>query len=547
MKATDSWNVRVVTRGILPRPISLLAALTLAAPLACGPGGAEDDVADEAEAGESETETGAEEVIGDPALGIDIVEVEANQGTAVSIGKDGAWVGPEGRNAYMIRDRDTLVRLHHRVHEGWVPREIVAILHLIDANGVELEPRIARRFIEADSDPKNLNDQFYFSVVGVEAKPGLRYWVELREGSLAPEVGAATAGIATTPPDYGVIGYEETTLQMKVMLVPIEYTFIDPPTLATVTESDEKIVNDALLQTNPLQEVQIEVHEPYLYTQQLTDLGALLSPMAALKAADQADPNVYYHALVDVRGPAVNMVAGIAWLTNDSQGEGNSRVAASVWFKQGDAMSPANSAEVIVHEIGHNQGLSHVFCPAASTPAAGPDPNYPHDDGKIGVFGFGIRNFRLYTPTASHDYMTYCGNAWVSDWTWNKTYDRIRTLTSWDFGAPADGSRTGTILVGTVFGDGREQWWTLEGNIPSDDARGLQQVALFGEGGELLDQQWAAVSTASDGVTQLIVIPLEHEIDDVSSVARIDTQGEIHETKREAIQIGHREFDIRGR
>lgn len=160
MKATDSWNVRVVTRGILPRPISLLAALTLAAPLACGPGGAEDDVADEAEAGESETETGAEEVIGDPALGIDIVEVEANQGTAVSIGKDGAWVGPEGRNAYMIRDRDTLVRLHHRVHEGWVPREIVAILHLIDANGVELEPRIARRFIEADSDPKNLNDQF---------------------------------------------------------------------------------------------------------------------------------------------------------------------------------------------------------------------------------------------------------------------------------------------------------------------------------------------------------------------------------------------------
>lgn len=538
-----------MTRGILTRPLPLLGVLALVgSSLACGPDGAIDG--DDDLGSESESESGEDQdVIGDPALGIDIVQVEANQGTAVAIGQEGEWVGAEGRNAYMIRDRDTLVRVHHRVHEGWVPREIVGILHLQTADGELLEPRVARRVIEADSDPKNLNTQFYFSVVAAEAKPGLRYWVELREGSLTPEVGGASSGIATTPADFGLVGYEETALEMKVVLVPIEYTYIDPPTIAVVTDSDKQIVADALLQTNPVQSVDVQVHEPYLYTQQLTDLGALLSPTSALRASENPDPNVYYHALVDVRGPAVNMVAGIAWLTNDSKNEGNSRVAATVWYKPGEAMNPSGSAEVIVHEIGHNQGLSHVFCPAASSPAAGPDPSYPHMDGKIGVYGFGIRSFRLYTPTAAHDYMTYCGNAWVSDWTWNKTYNRIRTLTSWDYeaGSGADEGPVGTLLVGTLFGDGKEQWWTLRGPIPSLEARsGEQRVDLIGAGGELLDQQYAAISTLSDGVTQMVIVPLDHEIDDIVGIARVDWRGETHETPREAITIGHRDFDVTG-
>jgi hypothetical protein len=385
----------------------------------------------------------------------------------VLIGQNGEWVGAEGRNAYMIRDRDTLIRLQHTVDENWIPREIQGVLHIRDAEGNELAPRVRQFLVEGPSDPKVLTSEFYFSVLAEEAQPGVSYWVELLEVDDSVDVSGLSEGITVTPPGYELIGYETTPLEMKVMLVPIEYTYIDPPTIVVPTEADLQLVHDDLLQTNPLQTVTLEVHEPYVYTSHITNLGALLSPMRSLRANDGADPNVYYHAIVDVNGPAVNMVAGIASLTGDSQSDGLDRVAATVWFKQAEDIPPGGSSGTIVHEVGHNQGLSHVYCPQAATEAAGPDPNYPHEGGKIGVYGFGIRNFRLYTPTAAHDYMTYCGNAWVSDWTWNKTYARIKTLTSWDYEGAAPGTggttsrhlvaaRTQPLLVGTLFPDGSE-------------------------------------------------------------------------------------------
>ena len=69
-----------------------------------------------------------------------------------------------------IRDRDTLIRLQHTVGDGWVPREIVGILHVQDAQGVELEPRVRRFMVEGNSDPKNLATEFYFSILASESR-----------------------------------------------------------------------------------------------------------------------------------------------------------------------------------------------------------------------------------------------------------------------------------------------------------------------------------------------------------------------------------------
>jgi hypothetical protein len=322
------------------------------------------------------------------------------------------------------------------------------------------------------------------------------------------------------------------------MLVPIEYTYIDPPTIVVPNEADLQLVHDDLLQTNPLQTVTLEVHEPYVYTSHLTNLGALLSPMRSLRANDGADPNVYYHALVDVNGPAVNMVAGIASLTGNSQSDGIDRVAATVWFKQADDIPPGGSSGTIVHEVGHNQGLSHVYCPQAATEAAGPDPNYPHEGGKIGVYGFGIRNFRLYTPTAAHDYMTYCGNAWVSDWTWNKTYARIKTLTSWDYEGAAPGTGgTQPLLVGTLFPDGSEDWWVLMGPAPEPEQLGSEQRIAIISGGAVVDEVYSRVSMLSDDATQVVIAPLDVPISELEGITRYDWRGHSRSVGLDSIHI----------
>jgi len=512
-------------------------SLCVASSLACAK-----EPGDEGTVGETGTGDTEDLPEGEPARGIHITEVEANQGTAILIGRDGEWVGAEGRNAYMIRDRDTLIRLQHTVDEGWVPREIAGVLHLIDADGNELPPRSRTFMVEGPSDPRKINTEFYFSILADEAKPGLSYWVELVEVSDV-DVSGLDEGVNVTPEDFALIGYEQTPLEMKVMLVPIEYTYIDPATTVVLDDADLQQIEDDLLQNNPLQSVSFEIHETYTYDNQLTDLGQLLSPMSALRANEGAAPNVYYHALVDVRGPAVNMVAGIAQLTGDDKSSGTSRVAATVWYKPNDAV-PTGSTGTIVHEVGHNQGLSHVYCPNASTPAAGPDPNYPHDGGKIGVYGFGIRNFHLYTPNAAHDYMTYCGNAWVSDWTWNKTYQRIRTLTAWDYeGAPATtpGPQV-PLLVGTLLPSGNEDWWVMMGPAPAPDELSVEQRIELRGGGELLDELPTSLSLLSDHETVVVTAPLPEdiELDGLDGIRRVDWRGEGREVELDALHLGPR-------
>lgn len=541
-------------RAMFPAPHASLfltiLAVTASFSLACAkePDGAADTagdgdtVGDGDGDGDGEGDGDGDPVIpdGPPARGISLTEVEANQGTAILIGLDGAWVGPTERNAYMIRDRDTLIRTQHVVDEGWIPREITGVLHLIDAQGNELQPRSRTFMVMGDSDPRDLGTEFYFSVLAEEAQPGLSYWVELREAT-DTDVDALQEGINTTPEDFEQIGYELTALEMKVMLVPISYTWIDPPTLVELNEDDVLAIHDDLLQTNPLQTVTYEVHEPYEYDNHITDLGQLLSPMSALRGNEAAEPNVYYHALVDVNGPAVNMVAGIASLTGNTKSDGQNRVAATVWFKQGD-VPPASSTGTIVHEIGHNQGLQHVFCPNAATPAAGPDPNYPHEDGKIGVYGFGIRSFRLYTPTGAHDYMTYCGNAWVSDWTWNKTYQRIRTLTEWDYeggAAPGSSAPTVPLLVGTLFESGKEDWWVLRGPAPTGEQLSADQRIRLTHDGGLVDELYGSVSLLSDHETLVVTTPLPASVSQIDEVVRVDSRGDSYPVDLDMLTVDH--------
>ncbi|MCU0649097.1 MAG: hypothetical protein MUF00_13940 [Gemmatimonadaceae bacterium] len=67
--------------------------------------------------------------------------------------------------------------------------------------------------------------------------------------------------------------------------------------------------------------------------------------------------------------------------------------------------------EVAAHELGHNFGRGHAPCGVAG------DADFPHAGGRIGVFGFNFAN-NLVQPPTRPDLMGYCGNPWVSDWTW---------------------------------------------------------------------------------------------------------------------------------
>ena len=82
------------------------------------------------------------------------------------------------------------------------------------------------------------------------------------------------------------------------------------------------------------------------------------------------------------------------------------------------------------HEMGHNLTLPHAPC-------GGPgsiDPNYPYSDGRISgalsgdgaFYGFDTKDMKVKAPTCK-DFMTYCGNEWISDYYYKKLFDEIKS------------------------------------------------------------------------------------------------------------------------
>jgi hypothetical protein len=479
-----------------------MAALgSIVALAACGIG------ADEAFGVARESDANSHE--GDPefrlvlARGISIDEVEINQGTRIPIGADGDWLDETQRLGHLIAGRDALLRVHFTVDEGWVPREIEARLTLGLPDGTSRSLSTVA-FIEGNPMPGSnfgsLEGALWFSLdaAGGHTAAGTTYQIELWETSSSGD--ALVEGRHTNPAaGPRPIGFEVAPLQIKVVLVPIEFS----GKVANLSAEIQAMLIDRLYEQNPVTEVLWEVHDPVVHAGNLNSLGALLPVLVELRNAEQADPNVYYHAFLDVGGAAYGGLSGISAVADDQRSDAANRVSATVLW----SVNPALAAETFVHETGHAQGLHHVDCP--NTEAATPDASYPHADGRIGNAGFGVRRFVTYGPTDAFDYMSYCGPSWTSDWTWNKTYERIATLTAWDFEVDDDDPQLDAreVLVGAIYPDGSREWWTRPGGIARERVSGRDRFVFETLAGEIIEG-WGAVALLSDGVTQWVEVEL---------------------------------------
>jgi len=85
---------------------------------------------------------------------------------------------------------------------------------------------------------------------------------------------------------------------------------------------------------------------------------------------------------------------------------------------------------VMAQELGHGLGRAH----APGCGAGGPDPNYPHythpPTGTIGEYGFDYATGTVYDPSTSTDFMGYCGNQWVSPYTYRALINGINNQPS---------------------------------------------------------------------------------------------------------------------
>jgi hypothetical protein len=157
------------------------------------------------------------------------------------------------------------------------------------------------------------------------------------------------------------------------------------------------------------------------------------------------------------------------------------------WFN-----NAAGARETFAHELGHNFGRQHSPCGGP----AGPDPNYPQGDGRIGqlmhdVYAWSGNQFAAVAtvPETYGDLMSYCSPRWTSVY----TYQGVITGRGVASGAsaPAIAAATNVIMIqGSIPLDGNGSprlLPTLElRGRPTRPATGDHHLLGYDDAGELL-------------------------------------------------------------
>ena len=248
------------------------------------------------------------------------------------------------------------------------------------------------------ADEASLNSSWNIIVNQTLIQPNLSIVVEVDPDNLVVEGNEADNlfPASGTPLALDV----RTTDPFSVRFIPV-ITKVDSRQ-GNVTAGNRAEYLEAAMRMHPLASYDADLRAPYTTSTNLPlqdDNGnnawnIIVGEILTRRSAEGSSR--YYYGVVN---PTYNSgVAGVGYI-----GAG----AAIGWDKA------SSRSSVAAHEWGHNWGRQHAPCGGAGNP----DGSYPYSGGEIGVFGYDLVNETL-KPTNAHDLMGYCGNEWISDYTY---------------------------------------------------------------------------------------------------------------------------------
>ena len=396
----------------------------------CGPGNLDEDALVDGEADDPGRMTDAPAMAQpvpecDPtsttlplATGIRVDAVTVNQGVSVIIVEGSEEVVL--RNSPIVVGRDALLRVSLSPETDYLPRELIVRLTL-DGNTREV-----RQWVSGASTQGSLQSTANFEIPGQSISESSELAVEVLE--VEPCLAYPGDDADARYPSRGGsvrLGAEPLPGDLEVVIVPVRYLADDsgrtPPTDASTIEN----LADRMASMFPLDELEVRVRStPLDFERTVTADGegwsALLNACLSLRSWDGAADNEYYYcALRPTESPSEFCAEGCI------AGLGPVPSAEDTYNRGAIGLLYQNGRDTFVHEMGHTLGLAHAPCGGAR----GADPSYPYPEAEIGVVGYDLEAEEL-KSTSHRDIMAYCDPTWISDYHYDKLFDRLMQVTT---------------------------------------------------------------------------------------------------------------------
>ena len=422
-----------------------------------------------------------------------------------------------GDSVALIPGRPALLRVFAVADQfNWLEPPSVRVT-LLQGNDVVFERLLPpeSQYIPTDIDESNLVASYDAQVPGSIILPGVRMVVELD-----PE------GVVPLAPGSQVRYPADGSKELDVVEPPL-YRIILVPTISRSTpdssvfewtdgidpDSEQLRLSRTIL---PVREMEVEVRETYTTSLNLRFFGNWLRWRNEIGLLyEQEGRRGYYYGVV-----------------------GEALVGPAGWANLGYPVSVGSATDYVhAHEVGHTMSLYHAPCGGAG----GPDPNYPHREGSIGIWGYDFAESRLLDPRRYRDVMGYCfDDIWISDYHFDRALThRLDGDGGIDHDADAAAIRMDRGEVLAVWGgvrEGRlmlEPAFVLEGPVVLPERDGPYRAEGIGAGGETrFSLSFTPTPLAYGGGSFVFFIPYESEwADNLDRIVLTGPEGEYTVTR----------------
>jgi hypothetical protein len=331
----------------------------------------------------------------------------------------------------IVRGRPLLLRVFVAPEAEWQAREVAVRLELT-RGGEALPPQEIRRVVDEASVEDDIMSTFAFDVAPEDVTEDTEWSVSIWEA--APGVtGPGSSGGAKFPAEGAqALDAGDAGPPVQVVLVPVRYNADGSGRLPDTSEAQIEIFHDQMMKLYPIPDVEITVHNPIDWSNELQadggGWGGLLTNIAFRRQNDGVATNVYYYGVFTPASSFFSFCASggygcVLGLSNLAWDASDDWARASIGLGYGGAAAQW-SAETFAHEVGHAHGRQHAPCQTYDS-----DPGFPHSQGKIGVWGYDLFEHVLIDPNGEfRDLMGYCQPNWISDYTYNALFQRVRAV-----------------------------------------------------------------------------------------------------------------------